>query len=284
MELPAVPTEVWEVQARQWAERVRHRVARERGLPCSVGAAVNKLQAKMASTLGKPAGVFALHPSQFLNVFGDQPVSVIPGVGPKTTSALAGRGVRTVEELSRAEPERLQSTFGCWGPQLQAHARGVDDRRLHARNEEPAPKSASHETTFGRDVSQAATLRATIWMLADRVGRRLRHQGFFAQTAAVKFKVGQARYSRQRVLERPTDEARCLALTAWGLLEGSRDHRALRLVGVAGMRLIRSESPAPLFPEDRKRQGIIQTGDRLRDRFGEHALIPAGALSRSEKP
>ena len=266
---------------RAWAEgdAVRRRVLARCGLSCSVGAGVNKLQAKMATAKAKPGGVHVVPPGAFLTEFGASPVSTIPGIGPRTTEILAGLGIRTVDDLARMEPGAGEGGLGRWGSMLRGQARGLDSRPVLGAGNEPLPRSAGHETTFARDVGDPAELRATLWFLADRVARRLRIHGLSARGVAVRFKVGKNRYSRQERFPLPTAEARRLAAAAWRLLEGSRRNRALRLVGVAGFDLVRDRPASPLFPGDVKTFRLQETGDRLRDRYGERAVLPAAVFS-----
>jgi hypothetical protein len=122
-----------------------------------------------------------------------------------------------------------------------------------------------------------------MWLLADRVARRLRRAGLRAQVAGVRFKVGKRRFSRQRALPEGTDEARALALVAWDLLEPARGGRPLRLLGVAAMDLGRGAAAEPLFPEHRRERRLVSAGDRLRDRFGEEILLPGAVFLRGRK-
>ncbi|MCH8026149.1 MAG: DNA polymerase IV, partial [Chloroflexi bacterium] len=81
IQIPGVAANRWSQTGKEAAERVLKDVRRRCGLPCSVGVGVNKVQAKMATPLGKPEGVSVLSPGTFLSVFGHRPVSVIPGIG-----------------------------------------------------------------------------------------------------------------------------------------------------------------------------------------------------------
>src|SRR6185436_13183733 len=200
----------------------------------------------------------AIEPGQFLNVFADALVSEIPGVGPKTTEALAAIGMRTIHDLASGDPRALRGTFGRWGAMLQEQANGEDPRNSLAIGEDVDAKSASHEITFARDVGDKTELRATIWMLADRVSRRLRRHDLEARTVAVRFKIGMRRRSRQHRLDVPTDDPRTLAREAWGLLEASRSGRALRLVGVAGAGLQSRRQGTLPFATDLKHRRLLE--------------------------
>jgi DNA polymerase-4 len=282
LSFPPVLEDAWEEAAVGIGAAIRRTILSERGLSCTVGAAANKLQAKMASSLAKPGGVRAVSPRCFLEVFGEKHVSEIPGVGPKTGEFLARLKILTVRDLAETDPGNLREGFGRWAAQLNASARGEDSREVLAAGEEPPAKSAGHETTFAEDVAAAPFLRATTWLLADRVARRLRRHRFLARTVAVRFKVKQQRFSRQRSLDEPTDDARVLALMAWDLLESARRGRALRLLGVAGMGLTSGEEAPRFLIEDRRRRDLIRAGDRIRNRFGERLLLPAGVFLREE--
>jgi DNA polymerase IV len=276
VEFPAVSSEAWCAIATREGRRIKEAILQASRLPASIGVATNRLQAKMATRLAKPDGLTVLRPGTFLEIFGQAPASAIPGIGPRTAEALGEVGIHTVGELAACDPRSLRGPFGRWGAMLQAEARGEDPRSGITVGEDADPKSASHETTFGRDVSDPGELRATVWMLADRVSRRLRRQGFEAGTVAVRFKVGLRRSSRQTMLSTPTDDPRTLAREAWTLLERSRSGRALRLVGVAGSGLRSRRQMELRFPSEHKHRRLLEMGDRLRDRFGEAAVLPGG--------
>lgn len=276
VDLPAVASDRWTETATREGRRIKDAILSASHLPASIGVATNRLQAKMATRLAKPDGLTVLRPGTFLEVFATQPASAIPGIGPRTAQALSEAGIHTVGELAACDPRSLKGSFGRWGAMLQAEARGEDLRSAVPVGEATDPKSASHEMTFGRDVSDPGELRATLWMLADRVSRRLRRQGFLAGTVAVRFKVGQGRASRQTALSVPTDDPRTIAREAWSLLERSRSGRALRLVGVAGSGLRSRRQVELRFPFEQKHRRLLEMGDRLRDRFGEAAVLPGG--------
>ena len=76
-------------------------------LDCSVGIGDNKLQAKIATGFGKPAGVFRLTSASWFDVLGDRPPDAIWGIGAKTVAKLATLGITTVRELAAADPDAL---------------------------------------------------------------------------------------------------------------------------------------------------------------------------------
>ena len=66
--------------------------ARRRGLDCTVGIGENKLQAKIATGFGKPAGVFRLTGETWFEVLGDRPTDALWGIGRQTAAQARGAG------------------------------------------------------------------------------------------------------------------------------------------------------------------------------------------------
>ncbi len=160
----AVDTEDPESVAREIAERVRAAT----DLDCTVGIGQNKLQAKLATGFGKPAGVFRLTYQTWFEVLGDRPTDALWGIGAKTAKRLAGLGIATVGDLATADPDHLAGHFGpTIGPWLVLIARGhgsseVDDTPYLVR-------SRGRETTFQQNISDWAEVRREVVRLARQV-------------------------------------------------------------------------------------------------------------------
>src|SRR6266545_5828704 len=133
------------------AQEIKRRIRETTHLICSIGLAPNKLMAKIASDLDKPDGFFVLDHDNWLETVGDQPASLLPGVGPKTFERLRGIGIGTVAELAETEAQTLERAFGPkHGRGLRDRANGIGSERL---NMETVRKSESRETTFPQDVT-----------------------------------------------------------------------------------------------------------------------------------
>jgi nucleotidyltransferase/DNA polymerase involved in DNA repair len=109
------------------ARELQARVLERTRLHCSVGIGPNKLQAKMATGFGKPAGVHRLTFDTWFEHFGDGPTDRLWGIGAKTAKKLAGLGIHTVRELAAADDDALATAFGpTIGPWLARVGRGQD--------------------------------------------------------------------------------------------------------------------------------------------------------------
>ncbi len=160
----AVETDDPEEAARQIASRVRARTR----LDATVGIGQNKLQAKLATGFGKPAGIFRLTGGNWFEVLGARPPDALWGIGAKTAARLAGLGIGTVRQLAAADPAALAAQFGpATGPWLVQVARGLDPSPVDGTPY--VPRSRSRETTFQQDLQDWQEVRREVARLARLV-------------------------------------------------------------------------------------------------------------------
>jgi len=137
-------------------------------LDCSVGIGDNKLQAKIATSFGKPAGIGRLTTATWFPTLGDQPPDAIWGIGAKTTAKLAALGIATVRQLADADPRRLATEFGpTTGPWLVLLGNGRGEREVDPTPY--VPRSHGREVTFQRNLTDWAEIAAEVSRLARQV-------------------------------------------------------------------------------------------------------------------
>ena len=160
-----------------FARSLARRVREETQLDCTVGIGENKLQAKIATGFGKPAGVFRLTSANWFEVLGARPTEALWGIGAKTAKKLAGLGIGTVSDLAAADPDALAAVFGpMTGPWLVLLARGrgdaeVDDSPYVARGhgrEEPFQRNIADWSRVQAEVARLAGLLAIDLASEDR--------------------------------------------------------------------------------------------------------------------
>jgi len=217
-----------EAFARSLAARVRD-VTR---LDCTVGIGENKLQAKIATGFGKPAGVFRLTPANWFEVLGNRPTDALWGIGAKTARKLAGLGIGTVSDLAAADPDALAAVFGpMTGPWLVLLGRGrgdadVDDSPYVARGH-------GKEETFQQDIGDWSRVQAEVRRIAGllaadlvlegrpavRVVVKVRYAPFVTETHGIKLAV-------------PSSDAAVIEAAALSALDRFTGRRPVRLLGV----------------------------------------------------
>src|SRR5258706_2924062 len=85
------------------AHDIQRRVLARTRLHCTVGIGQTKLQAKMATGLGKPAGIYRITHDTWFTLFASQPPDALWGIGTRIAQRLAAIGVTTVAELAAAD-------------------------------------------------------------------------------------------------------------------------------------------------------------------------------------
>ena len=166
------------------ARAIQAAITTELALTASIGVATNKLVAKVASDLRKPAGLVIVAPGDEATFLAPLPIERLWGVGPRTRDVLAEYGVRTIGDLARLAPDVLERRLGKHGPELIARARGVD--LASVSQEQAEAKSVSHEHTFDVDTASWDTIERTLMALSEGVAGRLRSGAVRAATIAVK--------------------------------------------------------------------------------------------------
>ena len=238
------------------ARQMKRDVQAETGLICSVGLAPNKLLAKIASDLDKPDGFCVLWTDRILELVGDRPATLIPGVGPRTAERLAGAGIRTVAELASAKDGVLESALGPrLGHELRGRARGRDERPVVV---DRVRKSESRETTFAADVSDLAALRETLDRLIDSLCESLADGGHAGRTVTLKIRLRPFRtHTRSRTIEEPTCERGRIGAVAHELLASFAFDAPVRLLGVGVSNLERAPRESERGSDPRHAQATL---------------------------
>jgi nucleotidyltransferase/DNA polymerase involved in DNA repair len=237
-----------------FARTIQERVRAATQLDSTVGIGQNKLQAKLATGFGKPAGVFRLTDENWFEVLGDRPTDALWGIGAKTAKHVAELGIHTVRELAAADPDVLARRFGpATGPWLVLLARGhgarqVDDTPYQAR-------SHGREVTFQEDITDWSRVSQEVARLAETVAAELAATTATTATSAtgttgttgtatgepprpavrIVVKVRYAPFITQThgyTLAEPTTDPAAIRRAALAALDRFTERRPVRLLGV----------------------------------------------------
>jgi DNA polymerase IV len=202
------------------------------GLDATVGIGQNKLQAKLATGFGKPAGVFRLTGQTWFSVLGSRPTDALWGIGAKTARRLAGLGIGTVAELAAADPQALAAEFGpATGPWLIVVARGLDDSPVTA--EPYLARSHGREITYQANLADWDEVRREVARLARQVAAEIGTGERLAARVVVKVRYAPfITQTHSRALPAPTVDAAALEQAAAQALGRFTARRPVRLLGV----------------------------------------------------
>jgi nucleotidyltransferase/DNA polymerase involved in DNA repair len=201
-------------------------------LDSSVGIGRNRLQAKIATSFGKPAGMFRLTGDNWYEVLGERPTDALWGIGRKTAQKLDDLSLHTVAELAAADPARLAASFGpATGPWLVQTARGIAPAEV---TDEPyQARGHGRETTFQENIRDWERVRAEIVRLAGQVSQDVAAEDRPAARVIVKVRYAPFfTYSRGVPLAEPTMDPAAIEAGALAALDRFDRRDPVRLLGV----------------------------------------------------
>jgi len=215
-----------------FAGDVKALVATATGLSCAVGIGETRLMAKTATGFAKPGGIARLTRRDWLATMGAKPVTSLWGIGARTATRLGELGIASVDDLARADHERLARVFG---PRIGPHLRvlGLGGGTSPIVDEPHVARGRSKEETFTADIEDPGVIAAHVERLARAVtndvvaeGRRVTHVAVKVRTASF--------FTRTKIskLPSPTVDPADVAATAIMVLGRFGELRPVRLLGV----------------------------------------------------
>jgi DNA polymerase-4 len=264
------------------AQSIRETVRTEAELDVSIGIGPNRMVAKLASDAAKPRGVMEVRTGWEEGFLAGLPLRAMPGIGPATAKRLAALGLDDVWQVQRMREADLMRLIGDEARPLKLRAHGWGGTVLRGNR---LPRSVSRETTFGTDIRDPDELETMLLLFVTRVSAQLRDEQLMARTVTLKLRHDDfTTVTRSATLHEATDlgqelfaAVRPLFLAAYAGVR-QRD-RGVRLIGVSATNLARASAP-DLFeaPAREKLRQLSRAVDRVRERFGDDAVGPAGIL------
>jgi DNA polymerase-4 len=274
------------------ARHLQSVIQSELDLPCSLGVATNKLIAKIANDVGKsrvsgispPNAITVVPPGEEAAFLAPLPTQFLWGVGPKTSARLKELNVYTIGDLAAFPVSELVNIFGKIGTEISQHARGIDDRPVITSYE---PKSFSQETTFTHDINDEKRLIRVLRVLAEGVGKQLRHEGLSARTVKLKLRCADfTTLTRQTTLVNPTnlDEeifraAQYLFSKVW------INNKPVRLLGIGTSNFCLPVRQLSLWEDPNDGSGeknlrLQSAIDKIRERQGDRSIQHGSDVDR----
>lgn len=258
--------------------RFARRVEAEVGVTVSIGLAPNRLLAKIAAGRDKPRG-FAVIGAEAPALLANQPVRLLPGIGPALARKLESLGITLLGHLQALDDRTALRRLGEDGPSLVRRARGEDARSVHP---DRTSKSISAEITFDTDLSRLDELEPRLWRMAEKLARRLVAEDLAAAGVVLKLKTADfALRTRTARLSSPTVLPDRLFDAARALLLREATGTPFRLIGIGAQPLApRAEADrGDLADTETPRRAAVQAAiDALRGRFGEAAIARGRGL------
>jgi DNA polymerase-4 len=266
---------------------LQQRLWKELQIPVSFGLAVNKLVAQIASKLRKPRGFVVVPPGTEAEFLAPLGIGKLPGIGPKTETALKEKhGIHLVQDLLARGERELEGIFGDSWRDWVATARGEDAREVHTDHDDA--KSYSQQETFGHDIGEFGEIERIVKRMIDELIPKIREDGKRVRTMTVKVRYPDfTQESHGRSLNAGTDlEAPFYPLVEPLLRAAWKKRRPLRLVSVRFSNVEDTGVQLEMFAEaEEKRRRLAGVLDKL-NQGGRDAVVRHGhqLAKRHERP
>ena len=277
-------------EAENIALEIRNRVKEEFKLTCSVGISFNKVFAKLGSDYKKPDATTVFRDDNWQEIIWPMPVSDLLFVGRHTSEKLSKINIKTIGDLARADGEYISRYLGKAGVQLWEYANGLDDAPVAESGFKRIPKSVGNSTTTAEDMTSDRQIERTLHMLSESVAERLRKHALKGTVVQITVRDRDlCIYEKQKIIYKPTDDAREIYAAAKELFKGSYDwNKGVRSIGVRCTKLVESDSgeQLSLFTEVKARERddrLNKAIDDINSRYGSGVIKSAAEADSASK-
>jgi DNA polymerase-4 len=280
-------------------------------LRSSVGLATNRYLAKVASDMEKPDGLVALTLDLLPNALRRLSLRDLPGIGARTEKRLNEKGIHTMDELLALDCEQAGRLWGSvWGERLWHWLRGEDFEVSEGEH----LKSISHQHVLAPEMRTPEKAWAVAHKLLHKAAMRLRANDLWASSiglavgfAAPRAKKGPGNSGSKESADAPLpvstfgvpargwhgelrlsecqDNSTLIAALKqlWLSRPSGPQHDHPYFIGVHLNELVPGRLHSlDLFENlegERDRKRLLETMDKINNKYGLSALAPATMLT-----
>jgi DNA polymerase IV len=264
------------------AQHMQRKVMEETGVRTRVGISENKVLAKMACdnfAKKNASGIFTLAKADIEETLWKLPVQKMYLIGSRMAQHLYRMGIYTIGELARTPLTKLRARWGVNGEAIWRIANGIDNSPVSSVTH-VGQKAIGHQMTLPRDYATIEDLHVILLELSELVCRRTRSAGCLGQTLAVGCQGADfdrpTGFFRQMKLADPTNLTSDVYPAAIQLFRRHWNGEPVRKVAVALSGLQADDVyQLTLFDDRQRKLALEQTMDRIKDRFGDAAILRA---------
>lgn len=263
------------------AGELRQRIMKETSLPISFALSANKTVSKIGTGQAKPNGQMQIPFGNEKSFLAPLSIRKIPMVGEKTYQLLRSMGVEKVKTMQEMPVQLLQQVLGENGIVLWKKANGIDTSPVEPYNER---KSISTECTFEKDTIDVAHLKRVFISMTEKLTYQLRAEEKLTSCVTVKIRYSDFNtYTMQmRIPYTALDET--LIEKVKELFDKLYQKRMLiRMVGIRFSHLIQGTYQFDLFNDMSEKIQLSQAMDKLRNKFGNTAVMRAAGIDLDKR-
>tara|TARA_R110002033_G_scaffold2_17_gene145 strand:+ start:8471 stop:9139 length:669 start_codon:yes stop_codon:yes gene_type:complete len=197
-------------------------------------------------------------------------------VGEVTYKSLCDLGVKRIKTIQDMPMDLMHKVLGKNGLSIWKKANGIDNSPVVQYHER---KSISTERTFNKDTTDVNKLKSIIIAMTENLVYQLRRGNKL--TACVTFKIRYSdfqTYTQQQHI--PYSSMDHVIMPVVLDIFKKLYHRRLlvRLIGVKFSHLVEGGHQINLFEDDEKHLHLCKAIDKMRERYGDRAVIAAAGM------
>jgi len=260
----------------QLASELRQRIIKETGLPISFGLSANKTVSKIATGEAKPNNEIKINKGYEKPFLSPLSVKKIPMVGEVTYRSLCDLGIKKIQTVQEMPMDMFARVFGKSGISIWKKANGIDNSPVVQYRER---KSISTERTFEKDTTDIHKLEGILVAMTENLIYQLRRGNKL--TSCITFKIRYSdfqTYTCQKRISYSSADHKIIPIVK-ELYKKLYERRMLvRLIGVKFSHLLEGGFQIDLFDDNEKIINLYQAMDKMRERYGDRAVIRARGM------
>ncbi len=276
-------------------ERIKNEIGEY--ITASFGISHNKLLAKLASGLNKPnarlqtpkrsdggQGFFEIKPEDVVRIYQTTQLTDICGIGERIRKRLSDIGIDNLIQLRNASLELLVKEFGnIEGHFLKSVGLGIDESGVIPYTQPQEVKSVGRSYCLPRNESNKKIVLQNLYELCEEVGIKLRRLGKKGKTIGLGLNGSSYIRARKTFRDYADSGSQIYNLIFPLIKEDFKNQKYVRQIHiwVSGLE-DKQRLTLPLFDFEEKKDKIINTIDKLNNKFGDHT-IRNGVLLYADK-
>lgn len=267
--------------------QIKYRIGKEIGeyITASIGISYNKMLAKLASGLAKPArnallawragpnGIVEIKPEDLCQIYKIAKLTDICGIGERIKLRLNKIGIYSLLQLRSVSLLVLISEFGNEEAYfLKNVGLGIDHSSIIPYTTYPLVKSVSRNYCLPQNEYNQRLVLQNIYELCEEVGIKLRNLGKKAKTVGLSLRGERSEHERVSGNSYIHSGKELFSVCKW-FYDRWHWKEYVRLISIWAENLQdQANLPTSLFDQDGKKERLIKAVDRLNQRFGDHTI------------
>ena len=248
-------------------------------LTCSIGISHNRLLAKLASSQIKPDGLFLISDENKLRVLDQSDLMDVCGLGFGLYKHLKALGINSFEQIRSLPLSYLHDNFGpFWSVHLYNISRGEDNSRLTHFSQIAEAKSVGRTYTTHRLLYKRLEILRLVRNLCEETAFKARRMGLCGRYVGFTLRTCEKSFYGHKTLKEHIDDGKRL-FDICKIISQNWQVENIIFCGVTlGMLSKKAYLSLSLFSDDKRKNDLIRSTDKINEKFGDYTLFPGQLL------